>query len=472
MLDAPTSKNGKKAAVFLRAIPASVRRVGWTTSSYGIVQALRLGTNVILARLLTPELFGIMLIVNTARTGIELLSDIGIGQNVVKSPRADLPTFLDTAWTLQVIRGLILMAVALLAAYPLGQIYDVPVLPAVIAIASLNFAVLGCSSVQGFVLKRRLDLRRYSFFEVAVAAVAAFIHILFAYVWPSIWALVWAGVVSGVTSAVLSHRLIPDLRHQLRIIPDHAKEIFAFGKWIFAASLLYFASTNFDRLYLAGAVPVAILGIYGIAKSLTDMISVLVVRLGDFVIFPAVAASQLDRAGLRSRLAQVRPRFLMLAIVAVAGFAAASDIVIGLLYDARYSLAALMLPPMAVAIWFGILSTTSEAILLGIGRPSYAAGASALKLGCLIVAVPTLLATYGLAAAIVAFAVAEVVRYLALSIALWRERVSFFTQDVAMTVSFVVLAMALRAGVEFLGFGSGIGALWFGNGAWGGLNTH
>jgi O-antigen/teichoic acid export membrane protein len=467
----PLPENGKKATVFLHAIPGSVRRIGWTTTSYGIVQSLRLVTNVVLARLLTPELFGIMLIVNTARTGIELLSDIGIGQNVVKSRRADEKDFLDTAWTLQVVRGFLLAVVALTLAYPLGAFYELPLLPAVVAVSALNFIALGCSSVHGFVLKRRLDLSRFSYFEVVTAAITALIHVVFVYISPTIWSLVWAGVVSGAITAAISHNLIPGLKHRLVMVREHAVEIFGFGRWVFIASVLYFVASNFDRMYLAGAVPVAVLGIYGIAKSLTDMISVLVVRLGDFVIFPTVAASKLNRSELRAKLRQVRPKFLMAAVVAVAGFTACSDTLVGWLYDDRYSLAALILPVMAAGTWFGILSTASEAVLLGVGRPSYAAGANAIKLTFLIVAVPAIFLTLGLAAAIIAFAAAEFARYLVLAWAQSQEGLLFVAQDITMTVALMVLVTALRATMELLGIGTGAEALWFGNGTWELLNS-
>jgi O-antigen/teichoic acid export membrane protein len=255
------------------------------------------------------------------------------------------------------------------------------------------------------------------------------------------------------------------------MVREHAVEIFGFGRWVFIASVLYFVASNFDRMYLAGAVPVAVLGIYGIAKSLTDMISVLVVRLGDFVIFPTVAASKLSRSELRAKLRQVRPKFLMAAVVAVAGFTACSDTLVGWLYDDRYSLAALILPVMAVGTWFGILSTASEAVLLGVGRPSYAAGANAIKLTFLIVAVPAIFLTLGLAAAIIAFAAAEFARYLVLAWAQSQEGLLFVAQDITMTVALMVLVTALRATMELLGIGTGAEALWFGNGTWELLNS-
>ena len=85
-------------------------RIGWATGSFGLVQVLRFANNVILARLLSPPLFGLMLIVNSIKTGVELISDVGINQNIISNKAGHTPDFYDTAWTLKVIRGVALGA--------------------------------------------------------------------------------------------------------------------------------------------------------------------------------------------------------------------------------------------------------------------------------------------------------------------------------------------------------------------------
>lgn len=62
------------------APPRLLKMASWTTASFGFVQAVRLATNVLLARLLSPELFGLMLIINTLRTGADLFRTSGLGR--------------------------------------------------------------------------------------------------------------------------------------------------------------------------------------------------------------------------------------------------------------------------------------------------------------------------------------------------------------------------------------------------------
>ena len=86
-----------------------------TIAGYGFNQVVRLGSNLILTRLLFPEAFGLMALVNVFMMGVVLLSDLGISQSVMQSKRGDDPVFLDTAWTVQIVRGSILTVVAVVA---------------------------------------------------------------------------------------------------------------------------------------------------------------------------------------------------------------------------------------------------------------------------------------------------------------------------------------------------------------------
>ena len=83
----------------------AMRGAIWTFVGYGVGQSLRLGSNLILTRLLVPEMFGLMSLINVFILGLSLFSDIGVGPSIIQHKRGDEPEFYNTAWTLQVIRG-------------------------------------------------------------------------------------------------------------------------------------------------------------------------------------------------------------------------------------------------------------------------------------------------------------------------------------------------------------------------------
>ncbi len=423
--------------------PLLLSRVSWTTGTFAAVQALRLATNVVLAWLLSPELFGIMLIINTLRTGIDLLSDVGFYQNIVASKKAECPEFLNTAWTMQAIRGVALFMVCALAAYPLARIYEHPELWPLLTVAGLYFIFTGFNSVTRFLLQKRLNLKTLGLFELGVAVFSAITHVLLSFVNPTIWALVVAGVLSSAFAMVISFFLVPGFDHRLILRRDYALEIMSFGKWIFFATAMYFFATNFDRLYIAKALPLAVVGVYGIARTFAELPAALVDRFGG-IVFPLVSTSSKSREELRSSIRTWRSKFLLVVGIGVAGFISVSDILITLLYDDRYFAAASMLPALLLGVWFSSLSTLGAAILMGLRRPEYGAVSNTAKFIWLVSALPLMIHHNGMSGAIAAVVGAEVVAYLTFTWALARERLSFIAQDVVLTVGVLLLVALFR----------------------------
>lgn len=437
-----------------------IARVGWTTAGYGIVQVLRLVTSVALAKILAPELIGVMIIVNTLRTGIELVSDIGVGQNIVSSKNANEPRFYDTAWTVQVIRGFVLAALCLALAAPLATFYENEHLYTVLPAASLFFVIAGVESTARFLVQKRLQIDKLITVEVVVAIISTVGHIALALLLRNIWALLLGGLLVGLSMTIGTYLLIPNMRHRLTLDRSALREIIGFGKWVFLASLLYFAAMNFDRLYLGQAFSLAVLGVYGIARSLADTANLLVARFGTLIIFPAVAASNHVGEQLRKKIGLTRTRVLILAAVAISLFVATSDALVALLYDERYQAAAQMLPVLILGVWLSILCTINESTLLGIGRPAYGAFANAAKLVWLVAAVPIGIERSGIAGAVLAIAAAEAVRYLPLWWSQRREGLSFARIDLLATLIMFSLIFAWRLAFDQAGVTGGVSELW------------
>jgi O-antigen/teichoic acid export membrane protein len=444
----------------IRTIPkALIVRLGWTTATFGIAQVLRLLNNVVLARLLSPPLFGLMVIVNTIRTGVELLSDLGINQNIVSNPRGETRDFYDTAWTIQVVRGLTLGAFCFATAGAFAAAFERPELATILPVIAMIFIFTGLQSTSRALLQKRMAVIRVSLFELGVLVISIVAHISLALITPTIWALVLGAVIASAASLIASFLLIPGMRHRFVIDPPSAREIIVFGKWIFVASIIYFLAMNFDRLYFAKQISLAELGVYGIARSLADMLSTLVIRSSNLLLFPAVAAMTVSRAEIRSKLLPGRRTMLLAVALGLACFIAVADELIGLLYDARYARAAIILPTLLVGIWFVVLSTVNESIMLGTARPAYPAISNGAKLLTYVVGVPVAFHFYGLMGAILVLNAGEVVRYVILWLLSRRRHLGFGREDLALTIVFVVALVAVRELLQAMGVTGGISAL-------------
>jgi O-antigen/teichoic acid export membrane protein len=433
---------GVRSTNMYLGIPRSlVVRLGWTTLGYGVVQFLRLLNNVILARLLAPQILGLMAIVNAIRTGVELLSDVGILQNIVSNPRGNQSKFYDTAWTMQALRGLLLAAVCLLLAVPLSRFFNYPELAAILPVASLFFIFTGFDSTARAVAQKQLKVARVSVFEIGTVFVALVAQVSLALITPTVWALILGGVISGAVTMIASFMFIPGIRHRIMIDPESARQLLRFGKWVFFSSIIYFFAMNFDRLYFAKHISLSQLGVYGIARSLVDIISLFVMRAASTVLYPTVAAAALNPVDLRSRLLRGRRTLLAAGAVGVGLFLGFAPAIVGLLYDPRYSEAAVILPILCVGVWFGVLTSTNDSILMGLSRPAYPALSNAAKLVTYLVGAPLAFYFSGFLAAVAVISAGEIVKYVALWVLSHKEHLHFGRDDLVLTLIFVGAAL-------------------------------
>jgi O-antigen/teichoic acid export membrane protein len=432
-----------------------VKNAVWSVGAFGLLQGLRFATSVVLTRLLAPELFGIMVIFNSLKAGIELLTDVGIGQSIIYNRNAETSDFYNTAWTLAAIRGVILWVIACAVTVPVAYHYQTPILYSVIPVAAFILVISGFGSLNGALLQRRLNIPKLTIFEIVATSLYSVGQISLAYFFPTIWALVFGLILGSSISTILGYFIIPETKHKFTINKAYALEILHFGKWIFLGSLVYYLSTTFDRLYLAGVIPLALLGVYGLARSLAEMLSLLAIRLGNSVIFPFIAShAETPRSELRGQVFWLRLNFLLLAAICFAFFASISDVVIKLIFDQRYHAASWMAPVLIAGTWFSTICSVNESTLLGLGKPNYNAMAYGLKFLWMLIALPLSITHFGAVGAIVVIAVSDVFRYFPVLFGQIRQRFAFALQDFVLTVLVFVLLVFFEWLRSSMGFGT------------------
>jgi O-antigen/teichoic acid export membrane protein len=325
-------------------------------------------------------------------------------------------------------------------------------LPAVAPI----FTITGLTSPARFLLQKQLAVRKLALFDLASAGFGTVVQIGFAFYMPTIWALIWGLLVSTAIPAAASFFLIDWRSHRLAWEREAVRAIVHFGKWVFLASLVYFLAMNFDRLYFADAIPLTLLGIYGIARTFSDTIMQLFQRLGSLLIFPRVSASALRGSDLQRVVGPMRLLVLAGVSVSLAFGIAIADEFIYLLYDDRYRAAGFFLTVLLVGTWFGIAATMADATMMGIGKPANVALSNGVKLGVIVAALPWVLTHYGINSALVVFVLAEALRYAMLT---WRQRslgLHFIRQDLLMLAIFVGLIFLFREATALLGITDGM----------------
>ncbi|MFZ2107080.1 MAG: oligosaccharide flippase family protein [Roseiarcus sp.] len=417
-----------------------LRGAFWTVGGFGAVLVLRVVSNIFLTRFLAPQLFGLMAIVNTLRVGIELISDLGIAQNIIYSPDANEPDYYNTAWTLQIIRSVLLWLVIVAASVPLARFYDLPILVYLLPVTGIATITSGLTSMSPVILQKRLLFVKLNAYQLILGLFLTPMVILIAYFNRTVWALIFGGLFTSAVTAGTSYFLLPEIKHRFLLNKKFGYEIVSFGKWIFLSSIVYFLSTNFDRLYFAKVVPLEVLGIYSIARSIAELLNAIAGRLGNTVVFPFVAShSNTPRETLRAGLVSIRARFLLLAALGCSLLIAGSDLAIALIYDQRYQAAGWMLPVLAIGSWFFVVASLNESTLLGVGAPSYMAVSNSLKFILLLVGLPLSFKLYGFPCAVMAVSLIEACRYFPVWVGQKRQRFSYARQDLSITIAMFMM---------------------------------
>ncbi|MCY7281967.1 MAG: oligosaccharide flippase family protein, partial [Cyanobacteria bacterium CAN_BIN43] len=167
----------------------ALRGTFWTVASYGISQILRFGSNLVLTRLLFPEIFGLMSLAYVFITGLHLFSDLGIHTSLIQNKRGGETAFLNTAWTLQIIRSFGLWLCCVVIAFPAASFYKEPQLVWVLPLAGLATLISGFNSTGLASLTRSMAVKKVLIFELGGQIVGIGVMLIWAWFDRSVLAL-------------------------------------------------------------------------------------------------------------------------------------------------------------------------------------------------------------------------------------------------------------------------------------------
>ncbi len=431
------------------------RRAGrgalWSLGGYGGGQAIRMASNLVLTRLLVPEHFGIMLVVNTAILGVQLFTEVGIGHSIVQNRRGDEPDFLRTAWTLQVIRGLFLWGALCALAVPIAGFYGDDQLRSLLPVAGLTALFQGLNSTRIAGYRRRLRLKALTVLQLGEQGLAALVMIAWAAFEPSVWALVAGGVVASFVVMALSHLVLEGPRDGFRFEGAATRELVRFGRWIFLSTSVLFVVNYADRLIVSKLVSLDVAGVYGIAVMIAAVPTAALGAFATNVAFPLFSQIEQRGEGLPRAFRRVRAPVNAVAGWAISGLLVGGPVAVKLLWTEPYWDAGWMVQLLAAGVWPGvILVASNNAGLLARGHSRLTAASSAAKLGGMLIAVPAGYGLLGLPGLILGFALSEVCRYAVSTWAAVHYGLRDWASDLALTARIAATALVGHLGVGVL----------------------
>jgi O-antigen/teichoic acid export membrane protein len=351
-----------------------LKRMGvWTLYGFAGSQILRLISNLILTRLLFPEAFGLMAIVYSMMVGVSMLTDLGLSQSIVVHKHGSNVEFMNTAWTLQIIKGIV-VAVALISASGLAaEHFKQPDLPHLMAIVALSSLVSGFGSTKRALVSRNLThARRQVAVDLSTQAIGLCMTALLAYLNPTPASLAWGNVVAALLGVAASHTMFPGPANRLAWHRESLGHVAKLGGVVMLSSGVTFMMGEGSKLLMASLVDVTTVGLVGLASSLGGLVAGIFSAIAAKVMMPAYA--EVARSGDQARLKRIVERFRLMQIVPCWLYSVSilllSQHIIGLLYDHRYADAGIIMQTQALGGMVSILTGSYAGLLFAVGKPA------------------------------------------------------------------------------------------------------
>lgn len=355
----------------------------WTLVGYGVNQAMRLGGNLILTRLLFPEAFGMMAIVQAVAFGAHMLTDVGVGPSIVQNHRGNEPDFLNTVWTVQIVRGFIVCAGLCALAFPLASFYNQPEFASIFPAIGLATIIIGFSSTKLYTAQRNLEAARVTQIEIGSYALGLLCTILLAWLTQSVWALVWGVVISAGLKMIASHVALHGIKNKFAWDRDTLDHLRGFGRWILLSSALTFLSVEGARLLIGALLDMRQLALFTLASTLCLMFWQAMQQLANSVFFPAY--SEVHRANPKNLIAVLYKARLTLILpswgLAVL-FVFSGNLIMGVLYDERYHPSGIMLEQLAAGSLIACVWGSYSGVLLALGKVAAMTALTAIQIVC------------------------------------------------------------------------------------------
>lgn len=345
----------------------TIRSGLWISAASGCIRILEFTRTIVLARLLVPELFGLMSIVLFFRGAIDVFTSTSFGSALIYR-QDDLEEAANTAWTLNILRGLLLFVGTFVAAPLVAAFYGQTILTTALRFIAFAFVVESFGNINTVIYEKSLNYRVITIARIITSFANIFVVILMAWLYRNIWALLIGSFMASFSSAAMSF-VIQRKWPRLGFNKTLSLELFHYAKYLTGSGILVFLTLNGADVVLGKLLSMQQLGYYSYAFALANLPATHITSVVSEVIFPAYNAIKSDLEKLRAAFLKIFKIISMVSIPAAFGILALSREIIVLLLGAKWEPA---VAPLRVLIIFGLvrsLAATSGPILNAIGKP-------------------------------------------------------------------------------------------------------
>jgi len=275
----------------------------WVFSLRILNRGLGFIRTIILARLLAPEDFGLLGIAMLAISTLETFSQTGFQAALIQK-NEDIESYLDTAWTVSAIRGLMLFLILFFAAPSIAEFFNSPQATLIIRVIAVSTLLSGLRNIGIIFFRKELEFNKQFFYEFSATIVDLGVAVTLAFLLRNVWALVWGGLAANFVRLFMSY-IIQPYRPRIGFEKERFLGLFGFGRWVLGSSILIFLITQGDDIFLGKMLGVTALGLYQMAYLISNLPATEITHVISQVTFPAYSKLQDDLPKLRESYLKV-----------------------------------------------------------------------------------------------------------------------------------------------------------------------
>lgn len=407
-------KNFRKFFRSVSSVDGSVRtnviRSGiWVGAAEIVMAVLSVGRSVALARLLTPEMFGLMGLCSIVIRAIETFTRPGIGQALIQR-QASFEEARDTAFTLLLARG-IMLGMFLAAAAPLiAWFYEAAELETMLQVLSAIFLIGGFVNINTIAKQKNLDFRSITYLDQVTALLGTIVTVSVAFWLRNVWALVIGQLVTAATYTLLSYYFVSG-KPRLTINWKIARELLSYGKFITASSIVLFIATELDTAVIGKLLGTEQLGYYVLAFTIANLVTTNISKVVSKVMMPAYSKLQSDGPALRRAYLRTLSFVMLMVLPAAIGTVVIASPLVRVIYGEIWEQAIVPLQVLAIFGLVRALASFNGYLFEGIGRPDVALRLALLRLAVIAPLIIPMINAYGLRGAAVTVTIGIAVQW-------------------------------------------------------------
>lgn len=320
-----------------------------------------------MARLLAPNDFGLFGIALLSLAIIETFSRTGFKQALIQK-KTDIKLYLNTAWTVGIVRGLLIATALFIAAPHVATFFNEPSAEPLIKIVGLTLILQAFANIAIIYFEKELEFQKFVIYQFTGTIINVIVTIIAAIILRSAWALVLGVLAANFTKLIISY-FIDRYRPKPHLDFKKIKELFNFGKWILGSSILFFFLTQGDGILVGKILGAAALGLYQMAYRISNMPTSEYSRLIVRVTFPAYSKLQDNLAKLNEAYLKVFQLTTILSIPIGGLIFMLSPEFTNIFLGEKWML---MVPAVQILAFYGMIRAiggTTQPLFSAIGRP-------------------------------------------------------------------------------------------------------